>query len=550
VSRSPRWLLASLGGVLLGFAAPPAMLPFAEWLVLPGLAVWFALALSDRRPLLHSYLFGCAYMAWFSWSVRHVMLPAYLAIVLLGGLYFVLGTAAVRGAPRRLQSLAFAVAVAGSFWLRATMPEIHYPHGQPCHALWQWPSLMRVVTVGGEPLLNALLGLLAATGFGIWQSWRTAVPMWRTAWLRLVGAVMVTVGCAWFGHQVAAGVRPATGAADQKVRLSVIEPGFHPEQIFTAPPEQWPTIYRQLVDERLVAPTRTALQSAFAPDLVLWPESSLAFERIAVADIDAGHATVLAGAFANRPARLVLGANVEFPDGLTPSALLLELPSGRVLARHDKQRLVPGGEFLPLVSVLPKVWADWLRQSFQAALGVPPDCLPGQFRAPLRTNADVPFGALLCYDNAFPGPAAAQVAAGAEFLVVLSNESWYRGGAELTQLVAMTVVRALENAVPIVRCTLDGHSVAVSADGQIIAGLPIAPAPQPAARILEVSIDPGTGRIPPLAWLRRGLGWVFAALTALGAAHTLLTWVRLRSARTALSAAVGSGPSGDSPGGS
>ncbi|MGK0521691.1 MAG: hypothetical protein ACJAUC_004409, partial [Planctomycetota bacterium] len=81
------WLLACVGGLLLGFSAPPALVPFAEWLVLPGLSVWFLLAKSDQAKLRHSYVYGCIYMAWFSWSVHHIMLPAYLAIVLVGGLY-------------------------------------------------------------------------------------------------------------------------------------------------------------------------------------------------------------------------------------------------------------------------------------------------------------------------------------------------------------------------------------------------------------------------------------------------------------------------------
>lgn len=535
-----RWrslLLAAIAGLLFGCSAPPAVVPFAEWLVLPGLAVWFALAISNHRPLLRSYWFGCAYMAWFSWSVRHVMLPAYVAIVLLGGLYFVLGTAAVRGAPQRVRSLAFAVAVGGSFWLRAMMPDIHYPHGQPCHALWQWPSWMRIVTVGGEPLMNALLGLLAATGFGVWQSWRVAVPAWRTAWLRLAAACVATVAAIVVGHLLGATVaaNPGATAADRSVRIAAIEPGYHPMEIYEGTEQPW-AAYQRLLAERLVTPTRNLLQAQADLDLILWPESSWLKEPVLAQEIDAGTATLLAGTFAKSATRLVVGASVKSSQGLSPGALLIGLPDGRVLGHHDKQCLVPGGEFLPLVGLLPRAWADSLRLTFQQALGTPPDCLAGQPRAPLKTSSGVPFGALLCYDNAFAAPAADQVAAGAEFLVVLSNEAWYRGGAELTQLVAMTVVRALENAVPIVRCTLDGNSVAVGADGRLLAGLEIAAAPQPQARILQVSIDRGTGAVPPMAWLRRSCGWAFALLTALGAAHSLTQWVRLRAARTALSA--------------
>ena len=549
-------MLAIVGALLLGFSAPPAIVPFAEWLVLPGLAVWFVLATSERATLRHSYVYGCVYMAWFSWSVRHIMLPAYLAIVVVGGLYFLLGTAAVRGAPKRGRSLAFAIAVAGTFWLRAMMPDIYYPHGQPCHSLWQWPALMRIVTVGGEPLMNALLALVAATGVQVWQSWRVAVPAWRPSLLRFGGAVAVTVAAVLAGHLLAAAVAPTAdeAAADRSVHIAAIEPGYHPFEIWGAGP-RWHEVFMDLLEQRLLAPTAALLQEQRPAgqelDLILWPESSLLAPTIPLADVESGRGALFSGRFPKSDTRIAFGASLEDDQGgVGPATLLVELQNHRILDYQPKQWLVPGGEFLPLVGILPKSWADSVRLSFQAALGTPANCLSGAARRPMKTAAGMPFGSLLCYDNAFYGPAADRVAAGAEFLVVLSNETWYRGGAELTQLVAMTVVRALENAVPIVRCTMDGHSVAVDANGQVVAELTIAPAPQPAARILEVSIDRATGRIPPMAWLRRSCGWVLALLTALGAAHSVLRWVRIRSARTALSAAVAPGSSGDSSGGS
>ncbi|MDA7936604.1 apolipoprotein N-acyltransferase [bacterium] len=532
------WLAALVGGLVLGLSAPGAALPFAEWLVLPGLSIWFAVAVSERRPLLRSYLFGIAYMAWFSWSVRHVMLPAYLAIVFLGGLYFVIGTAAVRGLPQRWRSLAFAVAVAGSFWMRATMPDIHYPHGQPCHALWQWPSLMRIVTVGGEPLMNALLGLLAAYGFELWQSWRVALPAWRLALVRFGGALAVTALSVVVGHWLAADVAPApaTEAVDRSVRIVAVEPGFHPSEVWFAE-DGWQAAYKRLTAERLVAPTLDILKGEIKPDLILWPENSV-MSRLSGVDIDDGRVGLFVDVFPKVSTRLVTGASISIKDFVTPGAVLVDLQDSRVLAHHHKQRLVPGGEFLPLVGLLPESWANSVRQGFQEALGTPANQRPGLPRPPMQTADGVPFGALLCYDNAFPEPAAAQVAAGAEFLVVLSNEAWYRGGAELTQLVAMTVVRALENVVPVVRCTLDGHTVAVDASGQVVAGLDIAAAPQPSARFLEVLIDPSEGRVPGMAWLRRSSGLILGLLTALAAAGNLLLRAIIRSDRTSVGAVV------------
>jgi apolipoprotein N-acyltransferase len=166
-------------------------------------------------------------------------------------------------------------------------------------------------------------------------------------------------------------------------------------------------------------------------------------------------------------------------------------------------------------------------------MGELPNALPGAMRPPLLTANGVPVGALLCYDNAFPEIAAEQVAAGARCLCVLSNEAWYRGGGELQQLVAMAVLRALETATPVVRCTQDGLTAAIAADGRVVASLPIATAPQPAARILAVEIAPGPGRLPPMASLRAGAGPFAAAIGLLLLLHAALRRATLRSARTA-----------------
>jgi len=550
---APRSALAALLGVLLGLSAPPAVVPLAEWLVLPGLAAWFALALSSARPLLRSYWFGCGYMAWFSWSIHHIGWAPYLGIVFVGGLYFVLGSVTVRAAPLRLRPLAFAVAVAGSFWLRAVMPDIYYPHGQPAHALWQWPSLMVVVALGGEPLMNFLLGWLAAAGLMVWRSWRVATVPWSAARTQLIAATVLAGAAILGGHVIHMLAAPREQAGeDRAVAIAAIEPGFHPLSLWKG--AGFEVNYPRVVAERLVAPTQELLREPEPPDLILWPESSV-LDAIQRADVDAGRAAILPGRLGGSSARLVVGANLRSRDAagalrLSPSALLVGLPDGRILAYHDKQHLVPGGEFLPLIGLLPGFVAEPLRELCRETFRTPPDCLAGVPRPPLTTADGTPFGALICYDNAFPGPAAAQVEAGAEFLVVLSNEAWYRGGAELSQLAAMTVVRAIENVVPVVRCTIDGQTLAVDASGSVLAGLEIAPAPRPEPRILQVSIQRGAGRIPPMAWLRWICGPIFGLLVALAAAHSVGRWVRIRAANTALPAGVGSSQSGVDPGGS
>lgn len=529
--------LALLGGGALAVATPPARLPGAEFAVLVGLMVWFAVASGElRRPAWTSYLLGCVHMACFSWSVRHVMFGAYTAIVLLGGLYFVIGTWIVRAAPRRLAVPAFGVGVAVAYWLRAEMPEICYPHGQPCHALWQWPQLLGAVVLGGEPLANALLAVLAAAAVQAWRSWRVGAPRWSMASAWCLGGVGAFALASVAGAAVR---RAAAPPVVERLRVAAVEPGFHP--ILDCPADSyaaWARSFDRFVQERLVQPTRAQLRDGEPIDLVLWPESVLR-EDLPRDEVLAGRIKLPLRLPSAAPTRLLLGANVKQSDQhSTPAAVLVDVATGAVLGHQEKRHLVPGGEFPPLLHSLPTAVGAWLREQFAAALRSLPDATPGVELPPLQTAAGVPFGALLCYDNAFPDVAAAQVAAGARCLCVLSNEAWYRGGAELPQLVAMSVVRALETATPVVRCTQDGWTVAIGGDGRMLAGLPIHAAPQPSARILLVDLPLGSGRLPAMAWWRRVAGVAMAGLAGALLLHGLIRWAKLRAARTA-SRAVG-----------
>lgn len=543
--------LAIVGGMLLFAATPPAWFPGAEFLVVPGLALHFVVATTATRPLWASYLLGCVYMATFSWSTHHVLWFAYAAIVLLGGGYFVLTSAVLRAAPLTWRVPVFALASAAGFWLRSVMPEIYYPHGQPAHCWWQWPELLGVVTVGGEVLLNALLALLAAALAEAWASWRTASVPWGRARNQLVAAVALLAGVTFVGDVVHHRNHASGG---EVVRIAALEPGLHPVLEFAGLSEsaflaEWRARFR----ERLVEPTRGLLADAAAPELVLWPESSI-YEAVPAAELANGTATgptlrTLVGVLPVSDAQLLLGANVRLGgDRMTPAAFLVDLPKARIVGHQEKRALVPGGEFPPLFALLPAAAGQWIRDTFANVMRMVPDGVPGRELPPLRTRRGVPFGVLLCYDNAFPGPAAAQVAAGARFLAVLSNESWFQGGDQLRQLVAMSVLRARETATPLVRCTQDGWTVAIGGDGRLLAELPPMVGRQPASRILRVDLPLGPGRELPMASLRAAAGPFVAVGSLLVLLHACWRWAKLRAARTASRAAATGVPGGERSG--
>ncbi len=511
----------ALAAVVLQWAStPPAWFRGAEFLVFAGWMAAYALLTRTAHPLRWGYLLGAAHILCFSFSLRHVLLPGWVAIGIVGGCYILFAAALVRARGAGHGPWVFGLAVAGANWLRANMPEMHYPHGQPCHALWEWPLLLAPVRWGGEVLLNGLMGWIAAAAVDAWRGWRTGSPALGPARRRLVGAVAVWTLLGIAAH--AAGSRVAAGEPDPagSVHVAAVEPGYHPARITSV--REYTETYRT----RLLDPTRELLARPNPPALVLWPESSHPGE-VALAAPGGPRFDDRRWLLPELPGdtRLLLGALARLPDGRQAPAAVLLGRGGTLHGHHEKRVLVPAGEYVPFLSILPEVAAQAVRDTVRAWMGAVPDNVFGRHQPLLlaRAGRDVPFGAMLCFDNAFGWVGREAVADGARFLAVLSNEAWYEGGAELEQLLAMTVLRALETDTPVVRCTMDGLTAHVARDGRVRDLLPKATAPSPGPRVLEVNLEPGRGQLPDGAFLVRAcevllaLGWVGVVLASVRA---------------------------------
>ncbi|MEI6129937.1 MAG: apolipoprotein N-acyltransferase [Planctomycetota bacterium] len=525
-ARLPYWWILT-AAALQAAASPPGWLPNAAPLVIPGLALQYAIATSERRPLLASYWFGVLYTGAFSFSLRHVLLPGWLLIALVGGLYTLASAVAVRSLQRWFGSvLWFAIAVAGACFLRAELPQVWYPHGQPCHDFWRWPSLLGAVRIGGEPLANALLAAVGAALFFCYrkrQGGAAAIGPKLGAVLPLAWSLLALLLATWLGKPQP----PSTPRAT--VEIIAIEPGVHPTDWLLGIDSQqaMQARWRELFDKYWRKPSQEVAgkDSARPPALLLWPESSV-FDEVRASELNSSAAGLgevgvrlpsLPAIALHADTRLCVGGRVRIKgmQYLTPAAILLD-ENGCYLAHQEKRRLVPAGEFLPFVEWLPASWAKVLRDFIAKTFGAEFENQPGRSLKPMRTKAGVPFSALICYDNAFPSTVAAEVAQGAEFLVVLSNEAWYRFGAELDQLAAITVLRAVATGTAIVRCTTDGRSLAVDGEGQILTELAQLTAPAEQPRWLRVALPRGTGQLPFWAHCHSYLGNGCAGLCGVG----------------------------------
>lgn len=118
---------------------------------------------------------------------------------------------------------------------------------------------------------------------------------------------------------------------------------------------------------------------------------------------------------------------------------------------YRKRKLVPFGEYVPFRDILP----------IGKFVPFDSDFIPGTEATilPLEINGKTwQIGGLVCYEDIFPGLARSLTLEGAEFFFVATNNGWYGEEGAAYQHAAHSVLRAVENGRPVLRCGNDGWS--------------------------------------------------------------------------------------------
>ena len=125
---------------------------------------------------------------------------------------------------------------------------------------------------------------------------------------------------------------------------------------------------------------------------------------------------------------------------------------------YSKIRLFPFGEYLPFKSFIPWKWIGVSSLS---------EYVPGEeytvFQLPPNR-----FGVTICWENIFPDLVRQFVKRGAQFIVNITNEARFGKSDAPYQLAAISVFRAVENRIYVIRCTNTGVSCIIDSCGRIV----------------------------------------------------------------------------------
>jgi len=450
-------VLAAVSGGLLILCFPKFRLDLLAWV---GLVPLF-LAMEGRKPFrgfLLSFVTGwCLFTGVFYWiwTVQSFNLLDYLLLAVYLSIYLGVFGLALR-VIRSRTTLPLAL-IAPPLWvtleyLRAHAGFLGVPWMLLGHSQFLHPWLIQVTSLTGVYGLSFLIVLvntvvaeaISAVRLNTWADLRHTAS--RLDLNMIIIAASLLCGSIIYGGWVL-----SEGPADEGIRVAVVQGNIPQDQ-------KWNQTYRTQILDRYVALTRDV--AAEHPKLIVWPETAVP------GDVEHSPALLkeLGGLARESGSYLLVGsaANAKFAEkklaGKEFNSLVLLSPDGTIAGEYRKQILVPFGEYTPLKGIVR--WSEAVAAPRQ-------DILAGD-RSTLFTMGSLSIGATLCWENVFPDLFREFVKGGARLMINATNEAWFGDTAAPYQFLAMSVFRAAENRIAVVRSANTGISAFIDPYGRIV----------------------------------------------------------------------------------
>jgi apolipoprotein N-acyltransferase len=307
--------------------------------------------------------------------------------------------------------------------------------------------------------ISSLTGVYGLSFLLVWFSLSVVVavavlarrPQGGWAWMRMMMPVLLAVmAVATYGSRKLF----APEIADRQLTLALVQPSIPQTMIWDAGENARRFDHLLELSEQAIAD---------GVDVLVWPEAGVP----GVFRYDqAIHDRIAQFVRAHKVWLIFGGDDLTFRQGPRDdpnsydafnSSFLLD-PTGALQAIYHKRRLVIFGEYVPLRRVLPFMkYLTPITGSFATGKVPVPFVMPA-------LGAEV--SVLICFEDVFPHLAREHVGSKTDFLLNLTNDGWFGESAAQWQQAANATFRAVENGVPLVRCTNNGLTCWIDSQGR------------------------------------------------------------------------------------
>lgn len=469
---SGRWYLAPLlSGLLLGVSFPtyPAVhLEPLAWVALVPLLLSLRHATTMQELFRRVYLAMQTFALISLWWVSLATLPGGLLTVVVQALFLV---------------LPFLLFFLLQQWAGFRFALLSFPFLQTG---WEWAFIQQDFSFGWLTFGNSQATLLpmiqyaeftGVWGISFWLAWFNVLTVMLllgeggrrkivvAGTMILMVAVPLVHSFLLFARADDAAKRADREGSLSRLHVKLIQPDVDPYK-------KW-TNQRSLdIVNRFVSLTDRELAGK-KTDLVIWPETALPF-YIFHPYFDADR-RLLWQAIGRWKCALLTGfVDMRYADQAPPvsfnASVLLE-DGNPVPWIYRKMRLVPFGERVPFVDVLP--WLDKASFTLSGIRGWGRGEKAQVMRFYKRDRSGtVAVGNVICYESIFPGLVSQFVANGAQLLTLITNDGWYGTSYGPYQHLAIARLRCIENRRSMARCANTGVSAVLDPFGRTQASMP------------------------------------------------------------------------------
>ncbi len=289
--------------------------------------------------------------------------------------------------------------------------------------------------------------------------------------IAIAGVVVLYLLPKLYGHEV---LKNYSDAGSPSVRIGIVQPNIDPFEKWEGKPDPQLSILQGMTAD--VARSR--------PDLILWPETAVPYylseprHSVQLAmikqQVDTLNVNLLTGVpeIVRYPdqASAPLGSKA-FSDGTayeTFNACMLFTPDSGEIQKYAKMLLVPFAERVPFSDLLTGLnAAKWNFGLGGWNVGRSQTLFAINLAGKSTGGREIKFSTLICYESIFPGFVAGFVREGAEFLTVITNDSWWGNTSGPYQHIEIGILRAIENRRWVVQCSNGGISGFVDPSGHL-----------------------------------------------------------------------------------
>jgi len=479
---------AALSGILLGFSFPPSPLFTLAYVAFIPLFFIFAGVHSYARITKAAYIFLFTFhLLTVYWTGGFVvgkdvwMMTAGAAVILIHPFFFlpfILLAFVVKKKLGVVQGLiAFAL-----FWVSFeylhSLGEYSFPWLTVGNS--QAYDLNRIQMVEFTSVYGLTLLIFAFNIVAFLILWNQAAGKWPVRSRQtLISAAMLIIlyfGPSLYGKQV---LQKEPERASSTVSAGILQPNFDPwEKWGGGSLERWTSYDHQFT--YYIDATKQLAQSN--PDIVFWPETAIPFhillpryyvyyaKLLSLVDsldipIYTGLPTVEYFDSTHAPATAErIGLSNTFVESYNSGMLIF--PHRGIGQIHRKSILVPFAERIPYAETF-----RWLIEPLKWNVGISNwgkgnDTIV--YALPLKDGRLIKFSCMICYESAYPNYVRAFVSRGAEFLVVITNDSWWGNTSGAYQHASFASLRAVETRRWVLQCANGGISLVVDPSGRIL----------------------------------------------------------------------------------